>query len=191
MAHEKRAKYIPYLKEKLGDVPVFMDVDGPDNLGVWPNAKRCWLSFDPEATYHVVIQDDSIIGEDFYKRLDEVLDKGTLYAYSLFYRHKRRRTHDKMNKAAYAGYEKGHFTYPRLQWANAVVLPTFIIEKCIAFADTQNQYENIDDLRISAYLQKIGMQTFYPLPSLVNHRQEEDSLIGHINNQGRTATWFK
>lgn len=190
MAHEKRAQHIPYLKEKLGDVPVFMDKAGVENIGLWENAKRCWLSFDPEADYHLVVQDDSIVTDNFYEKLDKILDNGPKYAYCLFFRYKSYKTHKEMNQIAMQRRGNGFFTYPRLQWANAIVLPTKIIKECIEYADQQKKYKNIDDLRISEYLNSISMLTYYPLPSLVNHREEE-SLIGNGSNKGRTATWYE
>ena len=38
MGHEDREEFFPYLKEKLGDVPFFIDKGKPgdqDNLGMW------------------------------------------------------------------------------------------------------------------------------------------------------------
>lgn len=188
MAHKKREKYIPYLQERLGGADVSMD-DG--SLGLWKNAKKCWLSFDPAKKFHLVVQDDSIICDNFREKLEKLLQRhGDNYVYCLFYRHKRKRTHGAMNDAAKAGLSEGGFLYPRLQWANAVVIPTKIIPEMIEFADKVN-YTDIDDLRISEYLKTINMPVFYPLPSLVNHRKGENSLIGHVNNLGRTASYYE
>src|SRR5690606_1475387 len=76
MAHPKRAQYFDYLKQKLGDVPFLID---HNSEGIWFNAKRAWLAFDPEAEYHAVIQDDMIIGKNFYENAEKYLTEDCVY----------------------------------------------------------------------------------------------------------------
>lgn len=192
MAHPQRAHYIPALQEVLGDVPIAWSGAKVKRgrvleRDVWDTGRRAMSMFDPEARFHLVVQDDAVLGRDFYPRLKKVLSHGESYAYCLYFRFKSRATHAEFNDAAKAGKRKGYFTFQRLQFGVGIVMPTAIIPDMLAFC------EDVDtphyDLRMGAYLDHIGMETLYPLPSLVNHRPNGRSLVGHGGR--RVAQWFE
>jgi len=187
MAHPKRRRYIPYLKEHLGDVPVGWDYDGD----IWHTRREALKLHDPEARFHLMVQDDAIIGREFYPRLAQILERvGDQHAYSLFYRFKSKHTHADFNAAGAQGLKAGGFSFQRLQFGIAVVLPTRVIPGLLERADTYEDLGRNEDLRMSRYLvDELGMSVYYPLPSLVDHRRELHGLNGP--NWSRVARWFE
>jgi len=180
MAHPSREKYFGYLKEQLGDVPFSIDTK---SIGVWPNCKRAWQMHDPSADYHVVIQDDAILCENFIEKAIEVLeknkDRGT--AFSFFYG-----TRQDWVEEGKKGMQDGFVIRKNLKWGVAVCLPVSKINYMIAHADTMTIKQ--DDTRIGRFLQFIDMRVYYPMPSLVEHRGDEESLVGDV--KGRRAFKF-
>jgi hypothetical protein len=47
-----------------------------------------------------------------------------------------------------------------------------------------------DDTRIANFLKINGIKVFYPIPSLIDHRSEEKSLVGNALSPGRRAWYF-
>lgn len=196
MAHESRADRIEYLLNTLGDVPVFMDkgkLGEPGNLGPWKNAKRAWAAYDPKAEYHMVVQDDVVFGRDFLRRVNLLVKSKPDNAFCLFAKGGNRFI-DNDFKRQYAK-PRGYIIHKELYYAQTVILPTRIIDEMIEFADTckftterGNWFD--DDARIGEYLKHIGMMVVYPLPSLVQHHRQIDSLVGYGHNSRRQTRWF-
>lgn len=187
MAHPSREKFFPYLREKLGDVPFSID---HDSEGVWPNCRKSWLAHDPNAIFHVVIQDDAIICENFRERAEEAIydafkrmKAGGEFALNFYFG--RRGNLTEMSKAAL---EKGWTTRVRPTWGVAICLPVHHIMPMIEHADKSNH--RADDYRIGMYLTEKGIRTYFPLPSLVDHRSgdETTSLVG---DQGVNRVAYK
>ena len=57
MAHTSRVKYFPYLKSRMEGAQ--WSIDKKNSL--LENSKASWSMHDPEADFHVVVQDDSIV----------------------------------------------------------------------------------------------------------------------------------
>lgn len=190
MAYHVRKHRIPEIRRKIGDA--FVSLDNGD-LGLWQNAKKSWLSYQKDANYHLVIQDDAVVCDNFYENLKKNISKIPDNSIQcLFFRFKSRKTHGELNRAAREGFSIGGFFYNRLQWATAVMSPTSIIDEMISFSDEieDPRYKNTDDLRLSMYLNKIGKKVYYPLPSLIDQDSNCSSLIGHGSNEGRQASYF-
>lgn len=174
MAHPSREKFFPYLKESLGDVPFSID---HDSEGVWPNAKKAWSMFDPGAAYHVVIQDDALVCEDFVKHAEEAIIKACevvpdhLPPISFYFGNR-----GTLKGIARDGMKDGYCFMPRTPWAVAICLPTELIPEMLAF--TENLAVPQDDVRIGQYIRSKGMKVYFPLPSLIDHRTGEESLVG-------------
>lgn len=166
MAHPKRAEYIPYLKSKLGDVPVALD----DGCGLLENCKRAWRLRDPNADYHCVIQDDCIICDDFYNRAIERLEKAGGLAVSFFY--SQSKFFNKFKKEADA---TGAITKKSLYGGLAICLPVHLIPEMLVFYDTQTI--PFDDHRINRFLMSRAIDIYSPIPCLVDHRQNHMSLF--------------
>jgi hypothetical protein len=175
MAHPKREAFFPYLKEKLGDVPFSID---HKSAGVWPNAKKAWSLYNPEALFHVVIQDDAIVCEDFHNRAEREIVKafknlkgGLDFAVSFYFGNR-----GTLKGIAQEGKEQGFAIMGRTPWAVAICLPTNVIPEMLQFCDSLPMPQ--DDVRIGKFLRSQGMKVYFPLPSLIDHRTGEESLVG-------------
>ncbi|QEZ45018.1 hypothetical protein D2917_00060 [Cupriavidus oxalaticus] len=189
MAYKTRKHRIPYIRKMIGDAQVSLD---EGQWGLWENSKRCWLSYDSGADFHMVIQDDAIVAERFYEKFEKYLtEKPSKKVFSLFFRLKSKKTHPEFNAAATGSVDNGGFEFPRLQFGVAIVVESGMVEPMVKFADglSDVKYKNIDDLRFSAFFNQVGVKTFYTLPSLVDHEELLDSTIRR-DAAGRTATWF-
>jgi hypothetical protein len=130
------------------------------------------MACDKTKDYHLVIQDDAIICDDFYKHLEREIKAHPGKAYCL-YLGKRKRLVNRMKEwERNKGVERQH-----LSWAVALCLPTKIINGMIEYADQIKGLANHDDSRIGRYLKRIGLRIWHPIPSLVDHRWQEISLI--------------
>jgi len=185
MAHQARAHYFDYLIEKLGDVP--FSIDSIENrYGMWGNCRRAWQLADPGSDYHVVIQDDAIIGRDFYANVKTQIEARPGHAFSFYFGNRKN-----MYALVNLGLQSGGLSLNWLSWGVAVGLPTKRIPEMIKFCDNlPHRYYNHDDTMIAKWLQWAGIPVWYPLPSLVDHRTGP-SLIGEGTKQGRKAFKFK
>ncbi len=157
MAYHTRDKYVSYLKGELGDVPVAMDYG---EKGIWQNCKDAWRLHDNKK-WHCVLQDDSIIGKDFHRRAEKILDSEdcivSLYA------------GEKLGAKIGEVWE-GVFVSDRIFNENALCMQTKHIEPMIEFCDSRNAK---NDKLINKYAKMKGLKIHYPIPSLIDHREIE------------------
>ena len=184
-AHESRAEYFPHLRERLGDVAFFVDVDGEKNLGCWLNNRRAWLAYDPRADYHIVIQDDAIVCENFQEKAQDFIKAhdNNKMAFNFFLGKQKRGTEN--TEATFkTAMQDGFLIRRRNAWGVAICIPTKIIPQVIELCD---KYEKIpqDDVRLGKALFALGYDVCYPVPSYIEHRKGK-SLVGN-DNEGRQA----
>jgi len=160
MAHPDRAHFIPYLQERLGgSVPVVYD----ERQNIWDTCRRAWLAIDREARYGLVIQDDSIVCDDFLKKAHRLLKEDAVYS---FYAGDLLRT--RITRAVRQGAKEvraGHI-YHEI----ALAMRTKRIEEMVAFCDER---EAQDDHEIDLYARRECLEIIYPIPSLIDHRDTE------------------
>lgn len=181
MAHPSRAQFFDYLREKLGDVPFSID---EKSEGVWPNCRRAWKLYDPEAEYHLVVQDDAVICDNFLERaLKEIERSGGDKAISFYFG-----LRGNLTEEASRALERGFAIRPGLHWGVAVCLRTEWIEEMLEYTQIFSTWR--DDARISGWLKHKKISTFYPMPSLIDHRtaDETESLVG---DPGRSRRAYK
>ncbi len=180
MAHPSREEYFPYLQERLGGVPMTIDT----GFGIWENCKRAWRLRNTGAAWHVVIQDDAIVCDDFHSRALAALEEAEKHgcdAVSFFFG-KRIAMQGVAKKALEAGYSQSKW----IHWGLAICLRAELIEPMIAFGDKMNIPQ--DDARIANFIKSKGLKCYYPMPSLVDHRIGP-SLVGD-KGTGRCAYSF-
>jgi len=183
MAHPSRAKFFSYLKQMLGDVPFSIDETG---IGVWGNRRRATLMYDPTADWHLVLQDDAIICDDFIekaKRTLEFVGNSGMIVVNFYYGRRSNRI-----KEAEKGLKEGFVMANKVTWGLAICLPTRIIPEMIEYCDRLKAPQ--DDHRIGLFLRHKAMQVYFPIPSLIDHRAEEESLVGNAFSPGRKAKYF-
>jgi hypothetical protein len=180
MAHPSRLEFIPYLKEKLGDVPVSID----NGEGIWPNCRNAWTMRDPQSLFHIVLQDDAIIGKNFLENAEKEIYNAQRIGLNAvqFYVGKRTRERTMVRKAI----EKGYMTRKNLTWGLAVCLREDLIGPMIEHGNRMTIKQ--DDARISSFLIHTKNRIYCPLPSLIDHRSGE-SLVGDPG-RFRKAAYF-
>lgn len=177
MAHPSRKRYFPYLFKKLGNSPI--SIDG--GWGIWENAKKAWKLFDPKANYHTVIQDDALICNNFCKKAEKVIKNSELvfknrpHLINFYY--------DRMLTPSNSEFieHQGFIVRSRVHWAVAICLPVNLISEMIGFCDKLDI--PTDDERITLYIKSKGLKVYFPIPSLVDHRIDTESLIGNSNDR--------
>lgn len=185
LAHPSREEWFPYLKSKLGKNIQFQ-IDW-ESEGNWPNARKAWARYDPAKKFHLVIQDDAIICNNFYQRLAPHLEHD-YKAMSLYW------GNDKTMNRPSRCIERGFYVY-KVVWGVAIMLRTDIIDSMLEWTGNREwpeRYGNkCDDTRISTYIYKSRYKCYYPFPSLVDHRVEENtSLTDEIKSPKRHALKF-
>jgi len=184
MAHPSREKFIPYLRGKLGDVPVSMDSEGK---GIIWDCKNSWSMFNPACEFHTVIQDDAIVCENFKERAETILtNESKIHKNIAFNWYYGRRV--ALREEAEIGLKKRYIFSNRPRWGVAICIPTRLIPEMLEFFDKLNNKQ--DDERISRFLNHKKMNVYFPMPSLIDHRTEEESLVGNALSGGRKAYKF-
>lgn len=167
MMHPSRKENLQYLQEKLGDVPVAFDKIN----NIWDTCRRAWMERNKNSEYHVVIQDDAIVCDNFYERALSVIEESGRDKAISFYYGKRGNQLSVIQEAM----KDGHIIKKQLHWGVAVCLRTEWIDDMLSFANPLNFVQ--DDYRIGCFLRNSGIKVYYPLPSLIDHRSGV-SLVG-------------
>lgn len=185
MAHPKRKAFVPSLVESLdADVTVAWD----EVNDRWDTGRRAMLSYDPDATHHMVIQDDAIVCRDLVagvaKALVHVPHEAPVGLYVGGVRPWRARIQAVVDQADGA---TSWLTMSRLLWGVGVVVPTEQIPEMVAFCDRRRHEANYD-LRMAKWFMYRGQRAWYTWPSLVEHRDSPSLVAGR--NGGRHAHRF-
>lgn len=161
MAHPSRAEFFSYLMEKLGIPLSQFSIDTKNNL--LENCKSAWRLHDPGTDYHVVIQDDAIICDNFVERATEFIKSHPADGYNFF-----------LKEANPALVRDGVYTDVVTRGGVAICLPVKHIAPMLEEFD--RQFSRHDDDRISIYAKKNRMKILFPVPSFVDHRCDLPSL---------------
>jgi hypothetical protein len=179
MMHPSRAEYLPYLKSKLGDVPVALD----DGVGLLQNCKNAWNMRDLTADYHCVIQDDCIICENFKERAVAYLEKANGLPVSFFYSQSKFYEKYKNERE-----ETGAIIKKDLFGGLAICLPMKIIPAMLEYYDKQTI--PFDDHRIGKFCMENHFDFYNPFPNLIDHRQNIMSIFNKQKSQGKAAEFI-
>lgn len=190
MAHPKRERHIPYLQAKMGgNIPVTWDTQN----NRWDTGRRAMLAFDPEASHHLVVQDDALLCEDFMPGIRAALKyvpDNPVAFYAGAVRPRAVEVERRMRMAR--GERKNWFQMEGPWWGVAVAIPTKFIPEMVQHCDALKGIDNYD-MRLSRFFGARRIKCYYTVPSLVNHRvgREEPSLVpGRGNLSGRVALDF-
>ncbi len=183
MAHPARKDHVDSMVEAL-DVngrkfTVTWDEHGE---GLWANARQAWMSYDPAADYHLVLQDDVLPCRDLLAGTENAIemlagDPGSCL--SLF--------------CGYKDTEHAINDYKTWVWskvaasAQALAIPTDAIDDWLDWCDVNvDPLCFTDDYRLSMYMLATNRKMYYTAPSLVEHVGHDRSLLGQI---GKKQIW--
>lgn len=191
MAHPKRAHFVAELRDKIPQAVVAWDA-GDNNR--WNTGRRALLSYDPDATHHVVVQDDAIVCPDFVAGIERLVEHVPDNPISL-YTGRTRPFGQKIQKAVRTARAKRlrWMVLDELFWGVGVVLPTPLLREMVAFHDLSNVRIANYDSKMSFFFRRKKIHTYYTQPSLVDHRDLRDgnpSLVAGRYAAGRVAHSF-
>lgn len=192
MAHRRRQAEAEELQASLDrHVDIVYDVNpepSADPKQRWANGRKCWEAHDPDADWHMVIQDDAIAAPDLLAGLEKALDvlgtDGLMSAYTGTGRPNQRH----IKRALLHAEDKGHswITTRSLSWGVAIIAPVHTIPGMLNWCSIpQRATRWTYDMSIGRYYRDVlGWRTWYTFPSLVDHR-DGASLVGHEGMQRR------
>lgn len=185
MAHRARQAEAEELQASLDrDVPIVYDPEpetSKDPAQRWVTGRMAWEAHDPDADWHMVIQDDALVCDDLISGLEKALDvlgpKGLVCAYS-----GTGKPHQAHIKRAIAhAADKGHSWWcsRSLCWGVAIIAPVDTIGPMLKWGSHPKRMHINYDKKIGIYYRDVKKWcTWYTNPSLVDHRDGE-SLVGH------------
>lgn len=177
MGHTSRDANIQQLLVQVVHMP-FCDVSvtlDTENIE-WHTGKRALQAGIGKGNWHVVIQDDAILTPNFYENIEGIikaLDQKTLVSlYTGTSRPLGKRVKAAVNKANDGDMLRHH----QLFWGVGILVPTDHIAPMLDFVeDIELQYDN----KIGEFYCQNGLPVYYCIPSLVDHDDDIDSLLGH------------
>lgn len=180
MAHPKRRQQANLLLAKLTAYPFKQCyITWDQQNSEWHTGERAMRSGAAAgADWHVVLQDDAIIPDDFYTHLENALEcvpvRTLISLYTGTVRPLGKRVTGAVKKANRnrASWIKHYM----LLWGVGLAIPTFHIEPMLEFiADRKEAY----DIRIGMFYHANILPVFYTNPSLVDHNDGLGSLLNH------------
>ena len=177
MASPSRAHIADKLYRKLTQMDfyetglVFDDGSGEWQTGV--NSLRCHTDSD----WHIVIQDDAIISQNFYrnalKAIENIPDPTLLSFYTGTVKPFPSAVKKAIEKAG--SINASYLSFGTLNWGVGIAIPTDDIE---AVLDTVKNSRLPYDERIGRYYLLNNKKVYYTYPSIVDHNYKIDSVVG-------------
>lgn len=151
----------------------------------WDTGARAWHAHDPEADWHLVLEDDAVVCRHLLAGIEKALEHLPAESVLSLYLGERagaRGITGAATKAAQAGVS--WVRAERIVWGVAIAAPIASIPDMLAACDGRaTPY----DTRIASYYLQRRWPAFYTAPSLVDHASVP-SLLGH--SPGRRALAF-
>lgn len=190
MAHPKRARWAYTLAAKIKPQPAIVWDRHNDR---WDTGRRALLAYDPKASHHLVVQDDAVIPRRLTFTVRHILAHTPPDVPVSLYmgRHRHRPKHFSMTTVVDAARLHGasFACFGGPWWGPAIILPTAHVEAVVAYGDENPHNEPNYDLRIAQFYASKGIDCWYTMPSIVDHR-EGPSLTGRKGKR-RFAEWFE
>lgn len=171
MGHSSRRPLINNLIQKFPTSTVCVD-DG--RLGRWGNGSRALLSYDEDASHHLVIQDDALPAQHLIQGIEAwlpFLPDSILCLYS----------------GKVGPWRRIHQKYAQnpcwlqmtdIQWGVALVVPTHAIEYLVGCGNMMPKVDNYDARLGLANKKTTRLPVLYPSPSWVDHATVESTVPG-------------
>ena len=186
MAHAKRKDWVPGLSAQLPDGHVVAWDRKNDR---WDTGARALAAHQPDAEWHMVIQDDALLPPDFYEGVARMLRYvPPEHPVGLYYGRVRPRSQDTWSLVKRAERENASFiVHNGPWWGVGIVIPTKHIREIIRWGDANQQIPNYDR-RIARWYAAQEIPCYYTNPSLIEHRTENNpSLVPGRTGANRHA----
>ncbi|MFC8626782.1 hypothetical protein [Streptomyces anulatus] len=178
MSHPRRAAAAHALADRFPDLNIRVVLD-PDPEGP-PTALRAarlaWAAVAPDATHHLVLQDDALPVEDFLARLHTLIAAQPDAALSLFTEWGSRTSYA-LRIAAMHGHRLAPVVDDYIPCV-ALVLPAATARGFEEYVRAKVAEGAPDDVALLHYLADLGTRTLIPVVNLVDH-PAETSLVGN------------
>lgn len=186
MAHPSRKTSAEAIAEKVGLPKEQIVWDRKNDR--WDTGRRAWEAHDPDADWHLVLQDDILVCEDLHAGIEKAADRIPREAIASLYVGTRRplaaKVDDSVKQARFLG--ASWIVMQSLNWGVGIMAPTGTINDMLVWCDGED-YPNYDRRVGRYYLRQMSYHTWCTWPSLIDHTDTE-SLCGH--GDGRVAHQF-
>ena len=175
MAHKKRKEWAEEIAGDIGCDIIWDQKNDRHDTGL-----RAIEAYDPDATHHVVVQDDVHLCKDFVKAVEDAVQYAHPFApIGLYYGGKGKVSSRHVRAALEADKHNASWIVRKGPiWGPAIVYPVATIPDLVKYF-SKSIVENYDK-RVMHYYMSVNQSCWYSYPSLVNHRQENNpSLCGH------------
>lgn len=188
-AHPHRRDLVDALLQRLdlSDEHVVWD----EKNDSWNTGARAWQAHDPDADWHLVIEDDAVVCRDLLAGVTIALERLPLNSVASLYLGNRTSSREIGRAADWADREKAPWVQARtLVWGVAIAAPVASIPGMLTWCNGLTRYDSrVYDTRIARYYAEIlQWPAYYTWPSLVDHRQVPSLLRG--GGEGRRAIGF-
>lgn len=177
MAHSARSALVDDLVERLQIEPSRVTWDKESDR--WDTGSRAWKNYDPDADWHVVIQDDAIVCRDLIAGFATALEYLPDECVASLYLGNNRPMRDRVRRIVYDAQHEGA-SWVRMRsliWGVAMAAPVASIDEMLS--SCEYVYHPNYDTRIALHYEGTKQwPAYYTWPSLVDHRQVP-SLLGH------------
>ena len=185
MAHPKRASWAVELGRELDCEIVWDKYNDRHETGL-----RAIKAHDVNADYHCVVQDDVQLAPDFIAGLREALKYSEPDCPVGLYYGGKGNKNSLHSQAISAATKNGCAWLERKGpiWGPGIVYPVSTIGDLIHFFE-ESIIENYDR-RVMRYYESVGKKCWYTVPSLVEHRQEDNRSLCNHDRPNRQASYF-
>lgn len=186
MAHPKRAAAAHALAARFPELHVQValdpEPDGPPSA--LRSARLAWAAVAPDATHHLVLQDDALPADNFLERLHSLIVAQPEAALSLFAEWGSRTSYAVRIAAMH-----GHHLAPVIDSyvpCQALVLPAETARGFDAYVEAKVDKSTEDDVALLHYLADRGISRLIPVANLADH-DTDVSLVGNNVHGLRTS----
>ena len=177
MTHPVRTAQLQNLIDQIGDQIEYAIIIDEEGLGIWGNAMNAWRAYIPEATHHMVLQDDVILSKNFFrvaKKLISIVHATDSISFC-------DKLQSEMNLAEREGFHWVVTT--KVRHGQCLVQPVGQIEDFIQFSEwfVRPDYD-YDSGRLEMFLKRHRRGIWHSVPSLVEH--DDHGSVGAIFNEG-------
>jgi hypothetical protein len=178
MADPRRKECVPPLVEAIGkDIPVAWD-DGSQNR--IKTGKNAWLMHEPDATHHVVFQEDIVVCRDVLKGIENAIR--VMPDVPILYFLMQRGEWSEIGRTALS--QGCNWIRGFLEWGQAISMPVNYIRPAYDWIEKKCKLPNYDT-SLMYFFTNIRMHQYFTVPSLVDHRKDVESLVCSSKSAGR------